>query len=595
MKKFLSMILVLAVMLGAVATLSSCGVPKDSGAEISVYLGDAVYDLDPSDYYVNDNAAQLMSLLYEPLFTLNEKGKLVCAAADKYDVDKEERTITIELKESYWSDGARVKADDFVYAWRNALLEPTKANVAATLLFDIENAVEIKNGNLSIYELGVVANNNVLEITYREGADYEQLLNKLASLATAPVREDVVNLAPAHWSKSSNTIVTNGAFKIKTLDYDIGEITLERNVGYHQPVTVKDYDNKVIPYRLYSTFSVGDDKVELSYSDIENKTVFYLGDASLAERKANEKNAITADLASTYTYVFNNENPLFQNKNVRKALSLAVNRALILEEITFGNVATGILPSISSETIYNRKNVQDLVKYDMDEAKSLIASANLGSVSKSFTLKVDNDEESLKIAEIVKNSWSELGFNVTVVPVGVTTNTIMDKATDAQVTIYDSTIQYLINGAADGATPDYDVIAIDWQAYSSDAFATLAAFSSNMNGNGVYFDENNTPKANIARWANADYDALIAQAYAETDSDKKAELLRTAEAMLIDEAPIVPIMFNVNYAFKSKLLSGFEFDGFGNIIFTEVKLKNYEEYLPKQEEESNENNEQTEE
>ena len=41
-----------------------------------------------------------------------------------------------------------------------------------------------------------------------------------------------------------------------------------------------------------------------------------------------------------------------------------------------------------------------LVKYDMDEAKSLIASANLGSVSKSFTLKVDNDEESLKIAEI---------------------------------------------------------------------------------------------------------------------------------------------------------------------------------------------------
>ena len=73
MKKLLSLVLVLALMLGAVAVLSSCGKPKDDGAEISVYLGDGVYDLDPSDYYVSDNAAQLMSLLYEPLFRLTEK------------------------------------------------------------------------------------------------------------------------------------------------------------------------------------------------------------------------------------------------------------------------------------------------------------------------------------------------------------------------------------------------------------------------------------------------------------------------------------------------------------------------------------------
>jgi hypothetical protein len=76
MKKILSLVLVLAVMLGMVASLASCGATEDPGAEISVYLGEGVFDLDPSDYYVSDNAAQLMSLIYEPLFSINKRGKL---------------------------------------------------------------------------------------------------------------------------------------------------------------------------------------------------------------------------------------------------------------------------------------------------------------------------------------------------------------------------------------------------------------------------------------------------------------------------------------------------------------------------------------
>ena len=596
MKKFLSLVLVLAVMVGAIATLTSCGAPDDPGAEISVYLGDGVYDLDPSDYYANDNAAQLMSLIYEPLFTLNEKGKLVKAAAEKYKVDEKERTITIELRESYWSDGARVKADDFVYAWRNAILDPTKANSAAPLFYDIENAIEIKNGDLSIYKLGAVANNYELTITYREGADYEQLLRNLASVAASPVREDVVNLAPSHWSKNSNTIANNGPFKVKSLDFDLGELTLERNLGYHQPSTVKDYDNKVTPYRLVSVFSVGDEKVELSYSDIENKTVFYLGDASLEDRKANKDKAITADLASTYTYVFNTENPLFAIKEVRQALSIAIDRATIINEITFGKAASGLLPSVSSSGIYNKKNPQALINAaaDMQKAEQLIASANLAGLDKTFTLTVNNDEESIKIAELVKASWEKLGFTVRIKKVGTTSSNIMDKATDTQITIYDSTIQYLINGALDGGEANYDVIAIDLQTYSNDAFVSLAGFSSTMNGSGVFLSDN-THKGNIARWSNAEYDALITAAYNETDATVRAEILRAAEYILVNEAPIVPIVFNVNFAFVSDELSDVEVSGFGNFVFTEAELDDYHNYLPKKEEESGNEGSETEE
>ena len=108
-------------------------------AEIKVYLGDAIYDFDPTDYYTDSNADQVMNLIFEPLFYIDEDGDRECAAADDYDVDEKERLITIELRESYWSDGTQVKAEDFIYAWRDILLSPDRPNPASALLYDIEN------------------------------------------------------------------------------------------------------------------------------------------------------------------------------------------------------------------------------------------------------------------------------------------------------------------------------------------------------------------------------------------------------------------------------------------------------------------------
>ena len=65
MKKIVSLLLAAVMMLGIAASLASCAeAPLDAGAEISVWLGNDVYDLDPTDYYVDSNAEQVMSLLY---------------------------------------------------------------------------------------------------------------------------------------------------------------------------------------------------------------------------------------------------------------------------------------------------------------------------------------------------------------------------------------------------------------------------------------------------------------------------------------------------------------------------------------------------
>ncbi len=581
MKKILSLVLVLSLLLGSALVLTSCGAPDDEGAQISVYLGEPIYDFDPTDYYVDSNADQLMSLLFEPLFTLDDDGDLEKAAAKKYDVDEDERTIVIELRETYWSDGSRVLASDYIYAWRDVILDPTKANPAAALFYDIENAVEIKKGEASAYEFGATGSLYEITIVYREGADYEQLLKNLASVATAPLRQNGVAQSSSYWAKSVNTIYTNGPFQLDNLDYEEGIITIARNLGYHQNPNKVDYDNEVNPHLLTSAFEVGGKTVDLSYSDLEDKTVFIMTDAPLEDRAANKDEAKVYDALSTYTYVFDTTNPLFAKKEVRQALSLVIDRNAIIKAITFGKAADGFIPPLAAENIE-----QSLISASANKAaaEQLLVGVDFTGVSKSFTLTVNDDAQSIAIAELVEDAWESIGFSVTVRAVGTVENSVIDFANNTKITVLDSEIQYLVKEASKGNV-QYDVIAVDWQMYSTDPFVALAALTSDMNGCGAIFNNADTTlRPNISGWANAEYDALIDSAYATANDEARSEYLKAAEKLLIEEMPVIPLVFEETFVFTAKGISKVKVDGFGNLTFTDVKLKNYEKYLPTEEE-----------
>jgi oligopeptide transport system substrate-binding protein len=570
MKKIISLALSVAMLFSFAVLLVGCGEPEDEGAYINVYLGNMAYDFDPSDYYVDSNAEQLMSLIYEPLFVIDEKGNLKNGMADTVEIDEEERTIVIELRESYWSDDKRVEAKDFVYSWCRRLLDPNKVNPAATLLFDIENAVEARcaTGGITIADVGAKATGIYeLTITYREGADVDRLLRNLASVATAPVREDIVgadgSVSSTVWSKSINR-VTNGPFKVFFTDPGTGEFTLVRNRGYHQSPTKVDYDNVVNPGKIISFLTISGAKINVSYSDITSKVTFFMSEATLAERAANKDKAIVADTPSVYSYVFNTENPLFAIKEVRQALSVAINRDAIIAAITFGKAANGFIPDGfggSSAALINTAG-------DMAQAEELLSEVNLAGVSTSFTLTIDNNEESIAIAELVADTWEELGFTVNIVTADL-------KITSSEY--YDNGIQYAVKEAAYGNVK-YDVIAVDWQTYTDDAFVALAGLKSGF-GCGVDFT-NNMNRTNIAAWDNTDFDAYVSAAYKTQNGTERASYLAEAEKILVEEAPIVPLVFGQTFAFVSEELKRIEFDGFGHYVFTEAKLKNYKDYYP---------------
>ncbi len=568
MKKIISLLAALIMLFGCCVQLVGCGAPDNAGAEIDIYLGNSLYDFDPTDYYADSNAEQVMSLLFEPLFRINKKGKLECAGAEDYEIDYEERKIVIELAESYWSDDTRVCAADYVYAWTQRLLNPNEPTPSAALLYDIENAAAVKSGVGTISDIGAVASGVYeITITYRQGADCEQLLRNLASIATAPIRQAIYESAPSYWTKTINTMVFNGPFKIRALNYDTNELSLERNLGYHQEPTVEDYDNNVRPNQLISFTTAPGEEIEVSYADIESKTTFLMLDAPLADRVANKSKAEAYDDTSVYSYVFNTENPLFADARVRRALSVVIDRNAIAAAVAFGKTADGFLPDVSGGSSASLITSGA----DLALAESLLGEVDFTGLSKSFTLTVANNEESLKIAELVKESWELLGFTVTVKAVKPVSTTL------GEASFKDCGIQALVKEASYG-NRKFDVIGIDWQTYSEDAFVGLAAFSSTLNGCGVDYNKG-ANRSNISGWVNSEYDYLISTAFKTNDEEVRASLLADAEKLLVEEAPIAPILFNQSFAFAHKDISKLAHDGFGNFILTDLKQKNYEDYL----------------
>ena len=259
MKRFFSLILALAMLVGCMTVLTACSDVVDEGAQFNVYVGEAIYDFDPTEYYVNANAEKVMSLLFEPLFVLDEDGDVKKGMAKDYDVDKKARKITIDIRDSEWSNGVQVLANDFIYAWRNAILDANTANPAASLFYDIEGALEVKNGEIPIDDIGLSNDGpQTIVITYREGADPEQRIRNLASVAASPVCQNVHEKAQDTWSKYLDTLACNGPFYVKTLNYEKGLFTLARNRGYHQlTAEIEEGDDPaefVTPYVLFSDF-----------------------------------------------------------------------------------------------------------------------------------------------------------------------------------------------------------------------------------------------------------------------------------------------------------------------------------------------------
>ncbi len=662
------------------------------GAYITMYLTDEVYNFDPALAYMNEEAESIVSLLFARLFSLDANGKLKYELATEYEINEDEKTkeytMTITIRDAWWSDKIQLTADDVVYAWKR-ILNSENSFSCAPLLFDLKNARAVKAGNCSVDDLGVCAlNDTTLQITFEKPINYDQFLINLTSLALVPLREDYVSKSD-DWAKKPGTMVTSGPFKLskarytqddKTTYKDINGsndsgvpyedyrnekkatysiLVLERNACYLRDPKEKDLDlnKEVNPYRIIIYCSKSPEDLMAAFNggvvnridlDGDPETddevdvcgdLFYLGSIPLALRTNSElmDKADITDALSTMSFYLNEnaliknqstreEVALFANADVRLALSLALDRDTIASTLVLADAATGLVPN----GIYNKGNKGSFreeggalisTSASTTAAQEALARATINDqpvnpADYSFTIRVNaNDDAQLALAQAAAAAWGEegLGFNVKVEERGTIINNDYYKPTASVPNDIcdDLHMESLMSG-------DFQVTILDYCAYTSDAYSMLAPFAADFSGM-VDKDFNMIP--HITGYNSEKYNALIeaiyflpyydqitsadyksfmiydsaevfqavldsvAATYAEygVDTSKpdeaKIALLHKAEELLMQEMPIIPVVFNKNATVSSSDVKGVKSNYYVNYIFKDASLKNYEDYL----------------
>lgn len=591
MKKIIS--LTLAVIMLA-AALAGCTTLKklpdgtyDKGAVIEMYFSGEVYNFDPQISITDENMLKVMSLLFEGLTRINSKGKWEKALMKDYKVKADDRDgycVIITLNHTRWSDGRSVQAIDFVNSWKR-ILDPNNACEAASLLYDLKNAREIKRGDagISVDDLGASAiDTYTLKLTFKnDSPDLDRFFRNTASIALVPLREDIIAMYGDKWAMRTTSICTNGPFVLREADKG-GVLRLERSGFYYRdPEKDKYADKYVIPYRLRTDYSRGDGEAQVKA--YENEEIFFLGDLPLSKRAEYKNSAKVNDMMVTHTYFFNTENKVLNKAEVRRALSLAIDREKVAEILTFAQPAVGYIPYGVSDTSAKssfRSAGEDLIatKANTDEAKKLLSSAGVRGGSFSITVR-ENSEADIAVAEYVAGEWNKLGFDVDVKKVGTSRLTVTDGDLTVTYTVDDFEDQY--------NSGDFDVIAVDMSMLSSDAFSALSQFADEFSGRGVDMTPGGGYEIfkHVTGYSDSDYNDLIDRIDNETYTAARAELLHEAEKKLLQDMPVCPIVFLQSAYVSNKILSGFKVDRFGLIDFKRVKMKNYMNYKTLDEEE----------
>ena len=500
---------------------------NDMGAYITMYLTDEIYDFDPASAYYNSDTVNVLSMMYDTLFKLDENGKVKKSLVDSYEIVEKDETkeyyIEFTLNEAYWSTKDQLTAEHVVYAWKR-LVDFRNNFEAASLLYDIKNARAIKEGDLPVDDLGVEAvENTVVKVSFESPIDYDQFILNLTSVATAPLLDLFVSSNP-DWAKKASTIATSGPFKLGKIHYidtdetafddnaigkdgvatttnkqpvkKISYFYLERNSYYYRDTKHDAYDKSVKPYRLLVDCSKTDAQI---LEDFKNGKLFYIGNIPLSLRTGDNAeyildNAKISDALSTFSIELNQNaliddggrgTFLFANSKVREALSVAIDREEIAKAVVFAEaadafVANGIFEEGTKGEFRTSKLASSLIETNanIEKAKGILTEAGIDASKYSFSIKVASyDEVHMTMTEMIKDAWVALGFNVEVTPLSpIENNDYFDDTGSVPPDVCDDLFIEAVQGSK------FEAIALDVTAFSADAYSMLSNYAYAFSG-----------------------------------------------------------------------------------------------------------------
>ncbi|WP_315080882.1 peptide ABC transporter substrate-binding protein [uncultured Clostridium sp.] len=506
----------LALTLGF-STLVGCGGESnksgESGQVLTYNLAADPKTLDPALNASLDGGIVLGNV-FEGLCKLDNNDKAIPGMAESWDVSNDGTVYTFHLRDSKWSNGDPVKASDFEYAWKRVLNPELAAEYAYQMTY-IKGADGYNRGKSSVDDVGIkVIDDKTLEVILAQPCSY--FLELTAFPCYFPVNKTLVE-GNGQWANKAETYVSNGPFKIT--DYKIkDQIVLEKNENYYSKDTVKlDKVNVKLVTEFTSAwagYQSGEfdmvDKVPTS----EITSALADGSAQSFKTLANYFYVVNFDAAKT-SAIDPNATKVLQDKRVRKALNLAIDREAIVENVTKGGETAAhsfVTPGIIEGNGKDFASKEYFKPHgDLEEAKKLLAEAGYpnGEGFPTLVCTFNPEEPNTNVAQAVQDMWkNNLGINV--------------QLQSQEWKVFQTT----------RTSGQYEIGRHGWTGDYVDPMTFLEMWESNSG-------------MNVAKYKSEEYDKLINAAKSEQNSEKRFELLHKAEDILMEDMPILPLYYKV--------------------------------------------------
>ncbi|MEY8352386.1 peptide ABC transporter substrate-binding protein [Lachnospiraceae bacterium 54-53] len=472
-----------------------------ANAEIKTLVQWAASDSQSS--MVNNNA-------FEGLLRLDENNEAQPALAESYDVSEDKLTYTFHLRDGLqWSDGTPLTAGDFVFSWLKQMSAEATNGYSFIMTDYIVNGAEYNEGKTGAEEVGVKAlDDKTFQVTLKAPTPYFSRLTVLCQFF--PLNEAYVTSKGDQYGLTAENMIYCGPYVITSYDPAVGA-TLKKNDKYWDAENVK----------------------------IDNAQVRVMKDASAALNAylANELSQVALDSSNVAAYQndpefrsesefrteylqFSLSNPVMANKNIRRAVSMAIDRETLAKAI----LADGSSPSIGliAEGMYGDESKSfrelngNISPFDPEEAKKYWEEGcrELGETPV-LTLLVRDDSVTKAAATYIQSELNKnLGIDIV----------IDTKTVQARNELMDND-NYMFASTAWGA--DYD-----------DAMTYLDLWTNGTPYRGSYQNE--------------EYNQLINDARVETDDAARLDMLLRAEKILVDDDVIVAPLYHRGSATLTK-------------------------------------------
>jgi oligopeptide transport system substrate-binding protein len=292
----------------------------------------------------------------------NSKFEVAPASAESWTISDDQLTYTFKIRKGLtWSNGDPLTAKDFEYSLIRAIDPKTWSGAFASYQSaGILNAAQFQKGEVTADKVGVKAlDDYTLEIKLEKPNPV--FLMRLGEVWALPVHKATVEKFGKDWTKPENMVV-NGPFKLKSWTVN-SEMVLVRNDNYKGPNPGYLDEIKLFlnPPNILAYENNEVDSVEVTSADIDRVK------ASMGDQLMSTTTGVVNGLWLMY-----GNNQALNDKRVRQALSMAVDRAKIAKAVAKDTVepAWSLFPPMFED--WNKKYG---LKYDVAAAKKLLADA----------------------------------------------------------------------------------------------------------------------------------------------------------------------------------------------------------------------------